>query len=88
MSKTKIITILLWVTAINLSAQTYSGGEGTQEDPCLISSKANKAISRRDKIWVENRMTFQQPESRQGRDMGENGNDILSLTGQLAAASC
>jgi len=41
-----------------------------------------KELSHRDKILVENKRMPLQPESRQGRDMGENGNDILSLTGQ------
>jgi len=37
--------ILLLLAAINLSAQTFSGGSGTQADPYLISSKADIGVN-------------------------------------------
>ena len=41
MLKIKILSISLLLSAISLSAQTYSGGSGAQSDPFLISSKAD-----------------------------------------------
>ena len=41
MLKRNILSIILLFAAINVSAQTYSGGTGTYSNPYLISSKAD-----------------------------------------------
>jgi len=40
-SKPTILLLILWLTAVNVSAQTFSGGAGTYSSPYLISSKAD-----------------------------------------------
>ena len=44
MSKIKILFLFFLLAAMNLSAQTYSGGSGTAANPYLISSKADMEI--------------------------------------------
>ena len=41
MKKTILFTIIYLFTAINIFAQSYSGGSGTENDPYLISSKTD-----------------------------------------------
>ena len=41
MLKRNFLSIILLLTAINVSAQTYSGGTGTSSNPYLISSKTD-----------------------------------------------
>jgi hypothetical protein len=46
MTNKLILLATCFFTALNVAAQTYSGGSGTENDPYLISSKADmKAIA-------------------------------------------